>query len=196
MVNYMKKSKKVIVLEGIDGVGKSTQARLLYFALKKRGFSVDLYHFPSNGSIGVFIRSLLKNNKFDLLDDKSRALLTTADFYDQYSEHSKNAEIIIFDRYIYSSFVSNHKLDKEWINLLHKYAPKPDIIFFMTCDVDTIVKRIGIDFGAKNTTRQKDFYIRYKNTFKDIQKVEIDASQDLNTIHKRILKEISNKLNI
>jgi len=32
----MKKNKKIIVLEGIDGVGKSTQARLLYFALKKR----------------------------------------------------------------------------------------------------------------------------------------------------------------
>lgn len=192
----MKKTKKVIVFEGIDGVGKSTQARLLYFALRRKGYSVDLYHFPSDGPIGNFIRSLLKNRKFDLLDERARALLTTADFYDQYLKSEHNADIIIFDRYIYSSFVSNHKLDRNWIDLLHRYAPNPDIVFFMTCDVETISKRRGVDFGAKNIMRQEDFYYRYKKTFKDIPKVEIDASQELGAIHMKVMQEISNKLNI
>lgn len=192
----MRKNKTVIVFEGIDGVGKSTQARLLYFALKKKGMSVDLYHFPSDGIIGTFVRSLLKNGKFDLLDEKARALLTTSDFYDQYSKKSDNTDIVIFDRYIYSSFVSNDKLDKEWIKLLHKYAPNPDIVFFLSCDIETINKRVDADFGAKNIARQKDFYVKYKNTFKELQKIEIDANQELSEIHKKVLEEIKIKLNI
>lgn len=190
------KTRKIIVFEGIDGVGKSTQARLLYFALKRKGYSVDLYHFPSDTAIGNFIRSLLKNKKFDLLDERARALLTTADFYDQYSKHKHSADIIIFDRYIHSNFVSNHGLDRNWINLLHKYAPNPDIVFFMTCDIEAISKRRGADFGAKNIVRQEDFYYRYKKTFKDIPKIEIDASQELEAIHVKVMKEIQNKLNI
>ena len=76
----MKNKRKVIVFEGVDGVGKSTQARLLYFALRKKGVRVALYHFPSSGIIGKFVRELLDNKRFDSLDIKTRALLTAADF--------------------------------------------------------------------------------------------------------------------
>lgn len=192
----IKHNRNIIVFEGIDGAGKSTQARLLYFALKKKGLSVDLYHFPSDGLIGAFVRSLLKENKFDTLNEKSKALLTTADFYDQYHIKNNEADIIIFDRYIHSSFVSNDNLDMEWIKALHKYAPDPDIVFFLNCDLESIYKRKDADFGAKNIDRQKDFSLRYRKLFEKVPRIEIDANKDRETIHKEILEKVTYKINI
>lgn len=190
------KTKYVIVFEGIDGVGKSTQARLLYFALKKRNMCVDLYHFPSDGLIGSFVRSLLKTNRFDELNEKSKALLTTSDFYDQYHVKSNESDIIIFDRYIHSSFVSNDTLDSEWIKMLHKYAPEPDIVFYLNCDIKEISKRKDADFGAKNILRQKEFHDRYEKLFKKVPKIEIDANKDRESVHSKIINEINSKLKI
>lgn len=195
-MNHMKKNSKVVVFEGIDGSGKSTQARLLYFALKKRNISVDLYHFPSEGIIGKFVRSLLEKEKFDLLDSKSRALLTASDFYSQYRDGNNDSGIIIFDRYFYSSYISNDALDKEWIKTMHRYAPSPDIVFFLDGDPKLIKKRNGIDSGAKNEKRQQMFSLRYKKVFKDIPNITIDANKDIETTHQEVLKNITKKLNI
>lgn len=191
----MKKNKKVIVFEGVDGVGKSTQARLLYFSLKKRGIEVELYHFPSEGVIGKFIRELLENKKFDNLNLKSKALLTAADFYSQYPEDIK-AKVIIFDRYIYSSYVSNDTLDKDWIKMLHKFAPDPDIIFFLDGEPSLIKKRKNIDFGAENLKRQKIFSKRYRKVFEGIPNITIDSEKKIETIHEEILENITKILSI
>ena len=190
------KNKYIIVFEGVDGAGKSTQARLLYFALKKKGLSADLYHFPSNGPIGTFVRNLLENNKFDSLNEKSKSLLTTADFYDQYINKSNESDIIIFDRYIHSNFVSNNTLDKEWIRTLHKFAPEPDFVFFLDCEIEIINRRKDCDFGVKNIDRQKDFNLRYKNLFEKIPKIKIDASKNRENIHKEILEIVNNKIKL
>ena len=192
----MKKHKKVAVFEGIDGSGKSTQARLLYFALKKRGISVDLYHFPSEGIIGKFIRDLLEKERFDSLDARSRALLTASDFYSQYHDVNNDSDIIIFDRYFYSSYISNDALDKEWIKTIHQYAPSPDIIFFLNGDPRLIKERDGIDSGARNEERQKIFSLRYKKIFKDIPNITINANKDIETTHQEVLQNITKKLNI
>ncbi len=189
-----KNNQKIIVFEGIDGVGKSTQARLLYFALKRKGVSVNLHHFPSAGKIGTFVRGILKSGEFDKLDEKSRAMLTVADFYDQYSRENDKVNYIIFDRYIHSNFVSNDNIERSWIESLHKFAPVPDIVFFLNCDVEIIKKRKDTDFGAKNLERQKDFNLRYKKLFENTPKIEIDASKKREDIHDEIIKIISAKI--
>lgn len=192
----MKKHKNVVVFEGIDGSGKSTQARLLYFALKKRNVSADLYHFPSEGVIGKFVRGLLESGEFDALDSKSRALLTATDFYSQYHGENNGSDIIIFDRFFHSSYVSNDALDKEWIKVIHQYVPDPDIIFFLDGDPKSIIGRDGIDSGAKNEARQKVFSLRYKNVFKNIPNITINANKDIETTHQEVLQNVIKILSI
>lgn len=192
----MKKHKRVVVFEGIDGSGKSTQARLLYFALKKRNVSADLYHFPSEGIIGKFVRDLLEKGKFDALDAKSRALLTASDFYSQYHGDITASDIIIFDRYFHSSYVSNDALDRKWIKAMHQYVPTPDIVFFLDGDPNLIKERSGIDSGAKDEERQKMFSLKYKKIFTDIPNITINASKDIETTHQEVLQNVSKKLNV
>ncbi|MDO8590042.1 MAG: dTMP kinase [bacterium] len=192
----MKKRKKVVVFEGIDGSGKSTQARLLYFALKKRNISADLYHFPSEGIIGKFVRSLLEKEEFDTLDSKSRALLTASDFYSQYHRSNNDSDMIIFDRYFHSSYASNDALDEEWIKAIHQYAPDPDIVFFLDGEPKSIKERDGIDSGAKNEARQKMLSIRYKKIFENIPNITINANKDIETTHQEVLQTVIKKLNI
>ena len=50
----------LIAFEGIDGSGKSTQAKLLYEWLRKRGYKVILLREPTNGKIGQLIRDKLR----------------------------------------------------------------------------------------------------------------------------------------
>ena len=194
-MNKAKKKKKIIEFEGVDGVGKSTQARLLYFALKKMGKQVELYHFPSEGIIGKFIRNLLENNNFDSLDQKARTLLTAADFYSQYNANN-DSSIIIFDRYIYSSYVSNNKMDRKWIKMIHQYAPSPDLIFFLEGDPIILRARKGADSGVKNIKRQNDFYSRYKKLFKEIPNIKIGCRKNIKNIHQEVLQKVIKNLNI
>jgi len=195
-MSCVKKHKKIVVFEGVDGAGKSTQARLLCFALKKKNISVDLYHFPSEGIIGKFVRELLEKEKFDILDIRSRALLTASDFYSQYRENNNDSDIIIFDRYFHSSYVSNDELDKEWIKAIHQYVPDPDIVFFLDGDPKLIKDRYDIDSGARNEERQKVFSLRYKKVFKEIPNITIDANKDIDVIHKEVLQNVTKKINL
>ncbi len=71
----------VIVFEGIDGVGKSTQAKILKDRLDKLGLESILLHFPSQGVIGKNIHKMLHNGQFNKLSPRSRALLTASDFF-------------------------------------------------------------------------------------------------------------------
>lgn len=104
--------------------------------------------------------------------------------------------MIIFDRYFHSSYASNDTLDKEWIKVIHQYAPDPDIVFFLDVDPKSIKERNGIDSGAKNEERQKMFSIRYKTIFEDIPNITIDANKDIEIIHQEVLQNVIKKLNI
>ena len=66
-----------IVLEGIDGCGKSTQAKRLAARLRENGRQVVLTSEPTKGKIGLFIREILSGK--EKVDAKTLALLFTAD---------------------------------------------------------------------------------------------------------------------
>lgn len=195
-MKFMKKSKVIIVFEGIDGSGKSTQARLLYFALRKKGVTVSLYHFPSDGIIGKFVRALLENGAFDRMGARARALLTASDFYSQYDDERENSDVVIFDRYFHSSYASNEELDRNWIRMIHKFGPEPTIVFFMDGNPRLIKRRGGIDIMATNEKRQMQFRHKYRKLFGELPNVTIDSNRSAAEIHAEVMNEISRKLRI
>jgi dTMP kinase len=126
-----------IVLEGVDGSGKTTQARLLAEALRLRGFKVVLTQEPSEGPTGRKIREYLGGLTRHLRPEEELAL-----FMADRREHvagviepalSQN-KVVISDRYYYSSaaYQGALGLDPEQILAAHQeFAPRPHLVIFL-----------------------------------------------------------------
>ena len=111
-----------IVLEGIDGVGKTTQTEKLKEWLEKRGFSVKTIVEPTDSDIGKIIREeLLKPEATSDTNQQMLALLFAADrltLKDEINQVKNNQQkILISDRSFYSSitYQNSTTIEPEWI---------------------------------------------------------------------------------
>jgi len=143
----LQKRGAFIVIEGLDGSGKTTQARLLVQKLRSKHNAVYTTE-PSHGKIGSFIReSCLYEEK--RLDSAAEALLFAADRV----EHVKNevipalneGKLVISDRYVYSSlaYQGSAGLSLSWIEAVNKHALKPDFAIFLDVAPETVLQRLN-----------------------------------------------------
>jgi dTMP kinase len=150
---------KFVVFEGIEGSGKSTQAKLFYDELTKRGERCILTSEPTDSIIGKLIRELLKSG--NPIDIRTLQLLFIADR----SEHIENlvkpklAEgyTVITDRYapstiVYgSSFGKSHGLKMSYLLSSHKPFIAPDLLFFISVPPQKAFERIQ----ARNSVKER-----------------------------------------
>lgn len=133
-----------IVFEGIDGAGKSVQAKMLADRLQADGIPYILTTEPSDGPTGRRIRSLKIRP-----EPVEEARLFTEDR----RHHVQNVIIpalergasVICDRYIYSSaaYQGARGIDSEKILAANRQFPGPDLIFLLEVTVDMALSRIG-----------------------------------------------------
>jgi len=133
-----------IVIEGIDGCGKGTQARLLFEHLKGLGKDVVLTAEPTKGPLGKLIREHLQE---PFLDDEALALLFAADRIEHLERVVRPAldsdKIVISDRYVYSSIAyQGQKVDLEWVGEVNKYADRPDLAILLDISTQLAQRRM------------------------------------------------------
>jgi dTMP kinase len=158
-----------IVIEGLDGSGKTTQANLLATELAKTR-KVWLTAEPSQGKIGRFIR------KCCLYEDKrlpteAEALLFAADRIEHLQAEIKPAldsgKIVICDRYTYSSlaYQGSGGLSLDWIKTINARALQPDFAIFIDVSPEKVIERLQRKKSVMETleTQQKvrEVYLRY-----------------------------------
>ncbi|TRO50022.1 dTMP kinase, partial [Candidatus Bathyarchaeota archaeon] len=142
----MTKKGVFICIEGLDGCGKTTQAKLLAKKLRKSHNAVYTAE-PSHGKIGTYIRkSYLYGEK--RLSIVLEALLFAADRI----EHLENEVIpalnegclVISDRYVFSSLAYQGAagLSLDWIEKINEHALKPDLAVFIDVDLETVMDRL------------------------------------------------------
>ncbi len=142
----MKDRGAFIVLEGIDGSGKTTQAKLLASELEKSYHAVYTAE-PSENRIGLFIRNACLYEEKRLLPDVE-ALLFAADRVEHVENEIKPAleegRLVICDRYIHSSlaYQGSANLSLAWIKAINKDALKPDLAVFIDVSPETVLKRL------------------------------------------------------
>ena len=136
-----------IVIEGLDGSGKTTQAKLLAEKLSRSHRTVYTAE-PSRGKIGAFIRDrCLYGEK--RLATTVEALLFAADRVEHVENEVKPAlaegKLVISDRYVYSSLAYQGAggLSLEWIKSINKYALKPDFAVFIDVSPETVLQRLN-----------------------------------------------------
>lgn len=134
-----------ITFEGVEGSGKSTQAKLLADILKEGGYRVTLTREPGWGHLGELIRKLILDERGLELDPFSELCLFCADraqhVRDFIKPKLKAGEIVICDRYFDSTVVyqgHGRKLDKRLVNKIAKASTLdlvPNITFLLNLPV-------------------------------------------------------------
>lgn len=144
-VNDKKDFGTLIVVEGIDGSGKSTQIHLLDRWLRSKGYNVFFTEWNSSASVKEITS---KGKKKAILTPTTFSLLHATDFADRYERNIypllRAGYIVLADRYIYTALARDivRGCDKKWIENLYDYAIKPDIIFYYKVPIEIAVNRI------------------------------------------------------
>jgi len=160
---------RFIVIEGLDGAGTTTQARLLVARLAAVGAEAELHAEPTGGEIGRLIRRVLKAelNPGLELREPIVALLFAADRLDHVGASIRPALSrgvhVVSDRYLPSSLAYQSVFeDRAWIAALNRLAVAPDLTVFLDVPPEACLARIGAREGqreryeALDTLRQVD----------------------------------------
>lgn len=151
---------KFIVLEGLDGSGQTTQAKLAREYLENKGISAIATKEPTNNPpLGTLIREVLQK-KHSLAPD-SFQLLFCADR----SEHVKNTILpslkkhrwVVSDRYFYTTVAyGSMNCDTNWLVDINSEFPVPDLVIFIDTAPQECLKRIDTNRGEREFFEEED----------------------------------------
>jgi len=141
---------KFIVVEGLDGTGKTTQIKILAEYIKSKGGDAEITAEPTAHPTGRLIRRILsgevKTTPWSLaaLFLSDRIVHNTAE--DGIEKMLSDGKTVISDRYYYSTFAyQGHETDLSWAMDMHFSCPevrKPDLVLFLTMAPEKCVERI------------------------------------------------------
>lgn len=199
---------KLIVLEGIDGSGTTTQAKLLCQSLVKKSYQAELTAEPSEGPVGKLIRNYLRSGTKSKFADAglgahALALLFAADRLDHLSNQInpwlKQGKVVVSDRYFFSSLAYQAlDCDLDWIQNINNQAPHPDLTLILDLPAEVGFKRVSQRSASRELFEKlevqkkvRDNYLKFaqKLGFKHPVSV-IDAERPID----RIAAEISEKV--
>lgn len=142
----------LIVVEGVDGSGKSTQISLLRDWLDSTVHGVIFTEWNSSKLISETTRKAKKKN---LLTPRTFSLLHAVDFADRLEQvivpALKAGFIVLADRYVYTAFARDvaRGVDRNWVRNMYGFAIKPDLAFYFNVPVDISLSRICTNRAPK-----------------------------------------------
>lgn len=158
-----------ICIEGLDGSGKSTQAKLLAKKLSKAGYNAIYTAEPSQGKIGKFIRKRLFEQA--RMPITAEALLFAADriehVQNQVAPALAEGKIVVSDRYVYSSlaYQGSAGLSLDWIEAVNANALKPDLCVFIDVEPSVVLERLkrkkSVMENLETQQKVRDIYLKY-----------------------------------
>jgi len=135
----------LIVLEGIDGAGTTTQTRRLADALTARGYQVHATREPSDGPVGKLLRQIL-TGAHGGMDQTTLSLLFAADRADHLQREVEPAlargQVVVSDRWYHSSLAYQGTGEERlWIAELNRRARRPDLTIFLEVRPEEAARR-------------------------------------------------------
>jgi dTMP kinase len=141
-----------LAFEGIDGSGKSTQAKLLAKSLEEQGLKVYLTSEPTDSSIGRLIRDIFQHKQE--ADHRTIAALFAADRLDHLLNKTngilkkmEEGYTVITDRYYFSSYAYHGThMDMNWVietNSLSAGLLRPDLNIYIDISPEESMKRLN-----------------------------------------------------
>jgi len=185
-----------ICIEGLDGSGKTTQAKRLVKNLRRRGFDAVYTTEPSTGKVGRLIRSYVLNRE-KRVPIALEALLFAADRVDHLETEVRpllgQGKIVVCDRYVYSTLAYQGAagLDLEWIEHINRFALKPHLALLIDVPPEVVVKRIKRKRTVMETKRnQQKVREVYLKMVQEKRLKQVDGDKPINEVAKNILETV------
>lgn len=213
-MNLADLSGKLIVIEGTDGVGRSTQIELLKPWLEQQGRAVVDTGLTRSALAGKGIKQAKEGHTLGPL---TLSLFYTTDFADRL-EHEivpalRAGFVVLTDRYIYSLMGRSmlRGIDTGWLRNAYSFALKPDAVFYLRIGVDDLIPRVvfsrGFDYweSGMDLHPSEDMYdsfrkyqtsmlARFDELAAEYQFEVIDASADVGAIFRQLRDGIARVL--
>lgn len=184
----------LIVLEGLDRSGKTSQSTRLLSYIEGLGYPAELWRFPDrNTNVGQMISSYLSNQT--QLDDQTIHLLYSANRWEKRSlmeDKLKSGTTLVIDRYSYSgvAFSSAKGLDFEWCKAPEKGLLAPDVVLYLDIPPEKAAERGG--YGGERYERldfQKKVEEKYQALHDPSWKI-IDARLSMEEVQKQLREHV------
>jgi dTMP kinase len=206
---------RLIIVEGIDGSGKSTQLQLLQKWLLNSSFRVFDTEWNSSSLVKATIR---RGKKKNLLTPTTFSLLHATDFADRLNHliipPLKAGMIVCADRYVYTAFARDvvRGVHPDWVRNLYGFAVQPNIGFYFKVPINISIKRIlngrmqlkfheaGMDLGLSDDPKesfrlfQSRILEQYDKIAKQYNLTVIDATLPIQKQQSQIREIVQEKL--
>lgn len=203
---------KLIVFEGLDGSGQTTQAGMLKEWFTEKNQQQAYYtKEPTEGPIGLFLRLALANRlitsyngKKEPIDNYTMALAFAADRMDHLNNEIipklKEGVYVIMDRYYLSSFAyQSLTVDHKWLIKINEFATRPDLTIFLDVPPAICKKRMEqqrwhVELYEELPKLEKVFE-NYRKNIRELRMLGetievVDANVPTKDVHKTIVNII------
>lgn len=210
---------KLIVVEGIDGSGKSTQLALLSQWLRSQDIAVAFSEWNSSSLVRGTTR---RGKKKQMFTPTTFSLIHATDFADRSERYLvpmlKAGAVVCADRYAFTAFARDvaRGVSRRWVRNLYSFAVRPSIAFYFRVPLDVALDRIlrgraalkfyeaGMDLGLSRDTEesfrifQSRILDEYEAMTKEVGFQVIDATQSIEDQQQQmrevVLKQIGESL--
>lgn len=210
-------SGSLIVVEGTDGSGRSTQISLVTEWLESEGFAVETMGLRRSALVGEDIDALLAENSVTRM---TLALMYSTDFFDQLERRIlpalRSGLIVLADRYIFTLIAraAVRGISRDYLHGIYEIALRPDLTFWLNVRPEIAFDRefkksqtisyweSGRDMSLSNDLFQS--FIRYqsmiKREFEYLSKrhafIELDGEGSVSEVNRVLRKRIASHLGI
>src|SRR3954471_4389363 len=201
---------KIIAIEGTDGVGRSTQIRLLREWLEVQGYGVIETGWTRSALMQPTIELAKSSNTLNKL---TFVLLYATDFADRLEKEIipalKAGFVVLSDRYIFTALAraAVRGVDRAWLRGLYGFAIAPHQVFYLKIDVETLICRVlesrGMDYWESGMdlkhaddiydsfrTYQSKLLREYAALAREFQFHVIDASRRVDVIQDDLRRQV------
>lgn len=197
------KKGMLIVIEGIDGAGKSTQARLLLKRLVAEGYPTVYFREPTRGRWGRKIKQLARRS--EALSPEVELDLFLKDRKENVARNLKPAlsrgKVVILDRYYFSTIayqgargISLTRLKR----MNEKFAVRPDLIFILDIDPEEGLRRIRARKRRDLLFERRDYLAKVRKIFRRFRGrkfIHLDAARPKGDVQQEIAAKVLSFLN-
>jgi len=193
---------RLIVVEGIDGSGKSTQLSLLAQWLRLRGYAVAFSEWNSSPLVRETTR---RGKKKAMFTPTTFSLIHATDFADRMEHYIvpllQAGAVVCADRYAYTAFARDvvRGVDRAWVRNLYRFALKPSLAFYFKVPLEVALGRIlggraalkyyeaGMDVGLSRNIEesfrlfQGRILAEYESMIEEMGFDVIDATKSIET---------------